>query len=98
VLTFAPDTVLTGRSAIRARLEKIVAANSELYHWFTSLSITVTGDASMHMECRIAALSRTRSGKTVREVGTGVFECAKQADDWLISSQVVTIQHREPAA
>jgi ketosteroid isomerase-like protein len=98
VLTFAPDTVLTGRSAIRARLEKILAANPEMYHWFTNLSITVTGDASMHMECRIAALSRTRSGTTVREVGTGLFECTKEADDWLISSEVVTIQHWEPAA
>jgi ketosteroid isomerase-like protein len=98
VLTFAPDTVLTGRGAIRARLEKILATNPEIYHWFTNLSITVTGDASMHIECRIAALSRTRSGTTVREVGTGVFECAREADDWLISSEVVTIQHRETAA
>jgi hypothetical protein len=46
---------------------------------------------------RIAALSRTRSGTTIREVGTGVFECAREAGDWLISSQVVTIQRRETA-
>jgi SnoaL-like protein len=98
VLTFAPDTVLNGPSAIRAHLEKILAANPEMYHWFTNLSITVTGDASMHIECRIAALSRTRSGTTVREVGTGVIECAKEAGGWLISSEVVTIQYREPAA
>jgi ketosteroid isomerase-like protein len=98
VLTFAPDTVLNGLPAIRARLEKILAANPELYHWFTNLSITVTGDASMHIECRIAALSRTHSGATVREVGTGVIECAKEADGWLIASEVVTIQHRELAA
>jgi hypothetical protein len=98
VLTFAPDTVLNGHSAIRPHLETILAASPEMYHWFTNLSITVTGDASMHIECRIAALSRTRSGTIVREVGTGVFECAKEADDWLISSEVVTIRHREPAA
>ena len=98
VLTFAPDTALNGLSAIRAHLEKILAANPELYHWNTNLSISVTGDASMHIECRIAALSRTRSGLTVCEVGTGVFECAKEADNWLISSEVVTVQHREPAA
>jgi hypothetical protein len=98
VLTFAPDTVLTGLSAIRARLEKILAANIEMYHWYTNLLITVTGDASMHIECRIAALSRTRAGTTVREVGTGVIEFAKDDDDWLISSQVVTVQHRELAA
>ena len=95
VLTFAPDTALTGASVIRAHLEKILAANPKLYHWYTNLSITVTGDATMHIECRIAALSRTRSGPTVREVGTGVFECAREADDWLISSEVVTVQHRE---
>lgn len=98
VLTFAPDTVLTGHSVIRARLEKILAASPEMYHWYTNLSITLTGEASMHIECRVAALSRTRSGTTVREVGTSVFECAKDADDWLITSEVVTIQHREPAA
>jgi hypothetical protein len=95
VLTFAPDTVLNGHSAIRAHLARILAAHPEMYHWFTNLSITVTG-ATMHIECRIAALSRSRSGTTLREVGTGVFECAKEADDWLISSEVVTIQHRDP--
>jgi hypothetical protein len=26
------------------------------------------------------------------------LEGAKQADDWLISSEAVTVQHREPAA
>ncbi len=98
ILTFAPDTVLTGLGAVRARLEKILAANPELYHWYTNLSISVTGDASMRIECRIAALSRTRSGTIVREVGTSVFECVKEADTWLISSEVVTVQHREPAA
>jgi hypothetical protein len=98
VLTFAPDTVLNGHSAIRHHLEGILAASPEMYHWLTNLSITLTGEASMHMECRIAALSRTRAGTTVREVGTGVFECAKEADNWLITSEVVTIQRREAAA
>jgi hypothetical protein len=98
VLTFAPDTALNALSAIRAHLEKILAANPEMSHWFTDLSITVTGEASMRIECRIAALSRTRSGTSVREVGTGVFECAKETGDWLICSHAVTIQHREPAA
>jgi hypothetical protein len=98
VLTFAPDTVLNGHGAIRPHLERMLAASPEMYHWYTNLSITVTGEACMHIECRIAALSRTRTGATVREVGTGVFECAKEADDWLISSEVVTIKHRETAA
>jgi ketosteroid isomerase-like protein len=98
VLTFAPATVLTGHRVIRAHLEKILAAHSEMYHWYTNLATTVTGDASMRIECRVAALSRTRSGGTVREVGKSVFECAKAADGWLISSETVTIQHRERAA
>lgn len=98
VLTFAPDTVLTGISAIRDHLEKILAASPEMYHWFTNLSITLTGDASMHIECRIAALSRNRSGKTLREVGRGVIECAKEDGDWLIRSEAVTVQHRERTA
>lgn len=98
VLTFAPDTVLNGSSAIRGHLEKILAAYPEMYHWFTNLSITVTGDVSMHIECRIAALSHHRSGATVREVGTGVLECAKEADDWLISSEVVTVHYRAPVS
>ncbi|HEY3954745.1 MAG TPA: nuclear transport factor 2 family protein [Streptosporangiaceae bacterium] len=98
VLTFAPGTVLTGHGVIRARLEQILAASAEMYHWYTNLSITVTGDAGMHIECRIAALSRTHSGSTVREVGSSVFECVKEAGDWLIASEAVTIQHRETAA
>jgi hypothetical protein len=98
VLTFTPDTTLEGLSAIRARLEKILAASPELYHWYTNLSITVTGEATMHIECRVAALSCTRSGTTVREVGTSIFECTRDAGDWLISSETVTIQHRESAA
>jgi hypothetical protein len=95
VLTFAPDTVLDGVDAIRARLEEIMAANPEMYHWYTNLSITVTGEASMHIECRIAALCVGRSGTTLREVGTGVIECVKETGKWLISSEVVTVQYRE---
>jgi hypothetical protein len=95
VLTFMPDTVLTGRDAIRARLAKILAASPEMYHWYTNLSITLTARASMRIECRIAALSRSNSGTTLREVGTGVFECTEEAGTWLISSEVVTIEHRE---
>jgi hypothetical protein len=98
VLTFAPDTVLTGLDAIRAHLEKILRAYPEMYHQYTNLSITVTGDTGMHIECRIAALIRTRWGMTVRGTGTGVFECVKQAGDWLIFSVAATIQYREPAA
>jgi ketosteroid isomerase-like protein len=97
VLTFTPDTPLIGLSAIRAHLERILTANAEMYHWYTNLSIAVTGNADMHIECRIAALSRTSSGSTVREVGTGVFECAKDASNWLVSRHAVTLHHWEPA-
>jgi SnoaL-like domain len=98
VLIFTPDTVISGHSAIRVFLEKNWAAYPEIYHWYTNLSITMTGDAAMRIECRVAALSRTSSGATVREVGTSVFECAKETGDWLIFSEAVTMQHREPTA
>jgi hypothetical protein len=97
VLSFAPDTVIKGSSAIHEFLERNWAAYPELYHWYTNLSITVTGEGAMRIECQVAALSRTSTHETVREVGTSVFECTKDDGDWHIASQAVTIHYRETA-
>ncbi len=98
VLSFTPGPVLDGSSAIRAYLEKTRAAYSELYHWFTNLSLTVRGDSTMHGEARITALSVKPSGTTIREVGTLVLDYTRTGGTWLFSRQAVTIQRREPAA
>lgn len=98
VFTIAPDTVLDGLSAIRADLERMWAAYPEVYHWFTNLSISVAGETTMHGECRVGALLRTPSGTTIRGVGTDVFECTKEAGDWLFSSHALTIHRWEPVA
>ncbi|MGH3204754.1 MAG: nuclear transport factor 2 family protein, partial [Streptosporangiaceae bacterium] len=71
VSAIAPDTVLTGRDTIRDHLERTMAAYPEMYHWFTNLSVSVTAESSMRIECRIAALCRNLAGVTIREVGTG---------------------------
>jgi SnoaL-like domain len=90
--------VLEGSRAIRADLEKMLAAWSEVYHWVTNLSLSVLGDSAMRGECRITALCIKRSGTTIREVGTIVFDYTRTEGTWLISREQVTIQRREPAA
>ncbi|MGH3154857.1 MAG: nuclear transport factor 2 family protein [Streptosporangiaceae bacterium] len=97
-LSLSPGRVLDGSSAIRADLEKMWAALSEVYHWVTNLSLTVPGDGTMHGECRVAALCVQRSGTTIHEVGTIVFDYTRTEGTWLISREAVTIQRRDPAA
>jgi ketosteroid isomerase-like protein len=98
VLSFTPGPVLTGRSAIRAFLEKTRAAYSELYHWVTNLSLTVPADTTMRGEGRITALCVKPSGTTIREVGTLVLGYTRTEGTWLISRQEVTIQRRDRTA
>jgi ketosteroid isomerase-like protein len=97
-LSLTPGRVLEGSRAIRADLEKMWAAYSEVYHWVTNLSLTVRGDSTMHGECRIAALCVKRSGTTIREVGTIVLDYTRTEGTWLISREAVTIQRRDLAA
>jgi hypothetical protein len=98
VSSFTPGRVLAGSRAIRADLEKMWAAYSEVYHWITNLCLTVRGDSTMHGECRITALCVKPSGTTIREVGTLVLDYTRTEGTWLISRETVTIQRREPAA
>src|SRR5260370_11455171 len=98
VISFTPGPVLDGSSAIRAFLEKTRAAYPELYHCFTSLSLTVRGDSTMHGECRITALCVKPSGTTIREVGTIVLDYTRTEGTWLFSRQAVTIQRQDSAA
>jgi SnoaL-like domain len=97
-LSLMPGRVLEGSFAIRADLEKMWAAYSEVYHWVTNLSLTVRGDSTMHGECRIAALCVKRSGTAIREVGTIGLDYTRTEGTWLISREAVTIQRRDPAA
>lgn len=97
VLSFTPGPVLDGSIAIRAALEKMWAAYTEVYHWFTNLSLTVRDDGTMHGECRITALCVKTSGTAVREMGTLVLDYTRTEGTWLFSRQVVTIQRKEPA-
>ncbi|MFY9929903.1 MAG: nuclear transport factor 2 family protein [Streptosporangiaceae bacterium] len=97
-LSLTPGRVLEGSRAIRASLEKMRAAYSDVYHWVTNLSLTMPGDSTMHGECRIAALCVLRSGATIREVGTIVLDYTRTEGTWLISREAVTIQRRDPAA
>jgi hypothetical protein len=95
---FAPGRMLEGSGAIRAFLEKMWAAYAEVYHWVTTLSLTLDGENTMHGECRLAFLGVKRSGAIIREVGTGVLDYTRTEGTWLISREVVTIQRRDPAA
>ena len=97
-LSLTPGRALEGSRAIRADLEKMWAAYSEVYHWVTNLSLTVPGDSTMHGECRITALCVKPSGTTIREVGTLVLDYTRTEGTWLISREAVTIQRRDPAA
>ncbi len=92
VLSFTPGPVLDGSSAIRAFLEKTLAAYAELHHSITNLSLTLRGEGDMRGECRIAFLGVKHSGTTSREVGTAVLDYTKAEGTWLISRQVVTIR------
>lgn len=74
MFTIAPDTVIDGQEGVRAFVEKNLAACTEMYHWFTNLSLTVTSEKTMHGEYRVSALCRMRSGATIYEVGTEVYE------------------------
>jgi hypothetical protein len=98
VLSFTPGAVLDGNSAIRAFLEKNLAAYPELYHWITNLSLTMRDDSTMRGECRITALSVKPSGATIREVGTLVLDYTRTEGTWLIHRETTTIQRREPGA
>ena len=98
VFSIAPDTVLDGRSAIRAHLEKMWAVHPEVYHWFTNLSLTVRDDSTMHGECRVGALLSERSGTTIRGVGTVLLDYTKTGRTWLFSRQALTIHRWEPVS
>jgi hypothetical protein len=98
VSAVAPDTVLEGQDAIRVHLERTMARYAELYHWFTNLSITITGQDSMRIECRIAALCRNQAGVLIREVGTGIYECVRGPAGWGFASEAVVIHRADPAA
>ncbi len=97
-VSVTPGRVLEGSSAIRADLEKMWAAYSEVYHWVANPSLTVPGDGTMHGECRITALCVKPSGTTIREVSTIVLDYTRTEGTWLIYREAVTIQRREPAA
>jgi hypothetical protein len=96
VFTIAPDTVIDGQAGIRAFVERNLAACTEMYHWFTNLSLTVTSETTMHGECRVSALCCLRSGATIYEVGTEAYEFIKDTGDWLVSSCVLTIHRKDP--
>lgn len=96
-LSVTSGRVLEGSRAIRADLEKMWTAWSEVYHWVTNLSLAVLGEATMRAECRIAALCVKHSGATIREVGTIVFDYTRTDGTWLISREDVTIRRRETA-
>lgn len=96
VFTIAPDTVIDGQAGVRALVERNLAACTEMYHWFTNLSLTVTSEKTMHGECRVSALCCLRSGATIYEVGTEAYEFTKDTGDWLVSSCALTIHRKDP--
>ena len=96
IFTIAPDRVIDGQDGIRAFVERNLAAFPEMYHWYANISLTVTGETTMHGECRVSALCRAHSGTPVFEVGTEVYEFTKETGDWLISSCALTVHRKDP--
>jgi|GEM_PF-4131440 len=97
VSSFTSGKVRDGSGAIRAWLERSLAAYAEVYHWCANLSLTVSGGGStMHGECRLSALCVLPSGEAIREVGTAVYDFSRAEGKWLISREVVTMQRRDP--